>query len=192
MLSAMKNTQKIGARFALLATLTMLLATSACGTTVGLTSDRFMPQFDAGSLPMYRGRAILLRNFENVDNSTSFYKYPGDGRRYGGPVLTSYFWYCFKSAFTKLGVNVFEEGQGPMGVPVMDMKLVQINEAGYTVDVVATGAGGQPPLQKRYAIAGPPISTADAAALEARAYQMMSMLFWAIVADPQFQGVALR
>lgn len=170
----------------------LLLAASGCATTVGLTSDRYSPQLDAASLPGYSGKAIVIRGFENVDDNTTIFLSPGQGRQYGGPVLTSYFWYCFKAAFTKLGVNVYEEGQGPAGAPAMEMKLAQINEAGFAVDVTVTGAPGQPPLQKRYAITGPPITDQQTPALEKRAYQMMTALFWAIVSDPQFQSVALR
>jgi len=181
---------KIG--LGVLATLSFLLLASACGTRIAISSDRYAPQFETASLPGYSGKAIVLRNFANVDENTSFYQYPGKGRRYGGPVLTSYFWYCFKSAFIKLGVNVFEEGTGPAGAPVMDVKLVRIDEAGFTADVVVIGATGQPPLQKRYTIAGPPITDRRAPVLEARAYQMVSALFWEIVTDPQFKSVALR
>jgi hypothetical protein len=171
----------------------MLMAlASGCGTTIGLTSDRYQPQFDPAPLASYNGRAILLRNFENVDNNTSFYRYPGAGRHYGGPVLTSYFWYCFKAAFTKLGVNVFDESLAQPGVPSMEVKLVRIDEAGYTAQVTVMGGPGQPPLQKSYSVAGPPITDRQPAALESRAYQMMTGLFWNIVADPAFQSAVLR
>jgi hypothetical protein len=181
---------QIGRRFAAVSSL--LLMAVGCGPAIGLTSDRYMPNFDAATLPRYRGQAIVLRSFTNVDENTRFYKYPGDGREYGGPLLTSYFWYCFKTAFTRLGVNVFEDGTGPQGAPAMELKLFQISEAGFGADVLLTGAPGQPPLLKRYSIVGPPMTDQGDAALERRAYQMMTALFWKIVADPQFQTVALR
>jgi hypothetical protein len=175
-----------------LAGLLLLATTVGCGTTVGLSSDRFKPQFDAAPLAAYRGKAVVLRGFENVDASTSFYLYPGAGRRYGGPVLTSYFWYCFKAAFTQAGVNVFDEGQGPAGAPVMDAKLVHVAEDGFTAEVTVMGAPGQAPLQKSYTIPGPPITDPQPAALENRAYAMMNALFVAVVSDPAFQGALLR
>jgi len=185
-------TKRIGTGVGLLAGVALLALTSGCGTTIGITSDHYLPQFDPAPLASYRGRAIVLRNFENVDNNTSFYKYPGAGRHYGGPVLTSYFWYCFKAAFTQLGVNVFEEGMGQPGMPAMDVKLVKIDEAGFTVQVGVMGAPGQPPLSKSYSIAGPPITDPQAPALEQRAYQMMTALFWAVVSDPEFQAAVMR
>jgi hypothetical protein len=184
------TTKQVG--LGLLASVALLVLTSGCGATIGLTSDRYQPQFDPAPLSYYSGRAILLRTFENVDNNTSFYRYPGNGRHYGGPVLTSYFWYCFKAAFTKLGVNVFEESLAQPGLPTMDVKLLRIDEAGYTAQVTVMGAAGQPPMQKTYSVAGPPITDRQPAALEGRAYQMMTGLFWNIVADPTFQGAVLR
>jgi hypothetical protein len=192
----MANTPLSGTKRAtglvLLAGLLCLAVASGCQTTIGLSSDRFVPQFDPAPLANYRGQAIVLRTFQNVDDNTSFYQYPGEDRRYGGPVLTSYFWYCFKSAFTRLGVNVFEEGQGPAGAPMMDVKLVRIAEAGFTVNVVVTGQPGQPPMQKSYSVAGPPITNPETSALEQRAYKMMSEVFWAVVSDPEFQAVVVR
>jgi len=166
------------------------LLSSGCGTTIGLSSDRYMPKLDTAPLAKYSGKAIVMHNFENADNDTSFYLYHGQGRRYGGPVLTSYFWYCFKSTFTKLGVNVLDEAQAPTGTPALDVRLTHINEAGFTVVATVSGATGQPPLQKEYSISGPPIADPkDQAALESRAYSMMTALFGAMVSDPQFQAV---
>jgi hypothetical protein len=176
-------------RLGLVGTLALLGVTSGCGTTIGLTSDRFTPQFDPAPLANYRGKAIVIHNFANADNDTSFFLYPGNGRRYGGPVLTSYFWYCFKSAFTKLGVNVLEEGQSPAGTPALDVTLVHIAEAAFKVNVTVAGVTGQPPLQKTYEVAGPPITDAQPPTLESRAYQMVSALFLAMVSDPLFQAL---
>jgi hypothetical protein len=195
MLAAMTKTRLFSivtnVRLGLVGTLALLALTSGCGTTVGLSSDRFAPQFDPAPLASYRGKAIVLHNFENVDANTSFYLYPGNGRRYGGPVLTSYFWYCFKSAFTKLGVNVLDEGQGSAGLPTLDVKLVQIAEAGFTADVTLGGVMGKAPYQHTYTVSGPPITDMQAPALEARAYRMVSELFLAMVSDPQFQALAV-
>jgi hypothetical protein len=180
----------MGTGFGLLSALAVMSATSGCGATVGLSSDRYTPLFDAAALAKYNGKAIVLRTFENVDNNTSFFLYQGTGRRYGGPVLTSYFWYCFKNSFAKLGVTVLEDGQPALGVPAMAMKLTHINENGFTVSVIASGASGQPPLQKDYAIVGPPVADPkDVAGLESRAYAMMSALFTNIASDPQFQSL---
>jgi hypothetical protein len=175
--------------FALLVALPLLWSMSGCGPSVALSSDRYMPQFDPAPLASYHGKVLVLRGFENVDEKTNFYSYPGKGRYYGGPVLTSYFWYCFKSAFTKLGVNVFEEGQGPSGAPTMDVKLVRIAEDGFTANVTVAVSSGRPPLMKSYTIAGPTITDFQKSALESRAYQMMTALFWSVASDPQFQAI---
>ncbi len=177
-------------KLALVAAVALLVTTAGCASTIGLSSDRYTPTFDTAPLAKYSGRVILLRTFENVDNDTSFFLYRGPGRQYGGPVLTSYFWYCFKNSFAKLGVTVLDDGQAqPAGTPSVGAKLKHINEAGFTVSVTASGASGQP-LEKDYSIAGPPITNPkDFAALESRAYAMMSALFASIVSDPQFQSV---
>ena len=175
--------------FSLLVALLMAAMTSGCGTTVGLSSDRYTPLFDPAPLAKYNGKTLVLRSFENLDNDTSFYLYRGAGRRYGGPVLTSYFWYCFKNSFARLGVNVLDDGQPAAGAPTVGMRLKHINENGFVVSVIAAGATGQP-MEKDYSIAGPPIADPkDVAGLESRAYAMMSALFTNIVSDPQFQSV---
>jgi hypothetical protein len=177
-------------KFALLAAVSVITATAGCGTTVGLSADRYTPAFDAAPLAKYSGKTVVLRNFENLDNDTTFFLYQGQGRRYGGPVLTSYFWYCFKNSFTKLGTNAVDDTQAAPGMPSMDVKLKHINENNFAVSVVVSGASGQPPLQKDYAIAGPPIADPkDVAGLESRAYAMMSALFTSIVSDPQVQSL---
>lgn len=184
----MKNLYASCTKLGLLAA--VVLMASGCATTIGLTSDRYTPLFDTAPLTQYNGKSIVLRSFENLDNNTSFFLYRGPGRQYGGPVLTSYFWYCFKNSFAKLGVNVLDDGQAqPAGTPSVGVKLKRINEDGFTVSVVAAGASGQP-VEKDYSIVGPAITDPkDTAGLESRAYAMMSALFTNIVSDPQFQSV---
>jgi hypothetical protein len=167
------------------------VAPSGCGVYVTLNSDRYMPAFDPAPLPSYRGRLILMRGFENADNDTTIFMYPASGpRRYGGPALASYFWYCFRSAFERLGMRVLEEGQAMAPVPVLDVRFIHIGDDGFVADVRLLGANPQLALQKRYTIQGPPVTTSDEWALEKRAYQMVTQLFWAMASDPQFQAVA--
>jgi hypothetical protein len=164
---------------------------SGCSVYVPISSNRYAPAFDPAPLANYRGRAIVMRGFENVDDDTTIFMYPASGpRRYGGPALTSYFWYCFRTAFERLGVRVFEEGQAPPGLPVMDLRLTHIGDDGFVADVRLMGPSTQLGLRKRYAIKGPPVAASDAPSLEARAYQMVTSLFWTIVSDPEFQAIA--
>jgi len=160
------------------------------GPTVYLNSDHFKPQFDASSLSSYRGKAIALRGFENADNNTTIFMYPRSGpRRYGGPVLASYFWYCFRSGFEHLGLRVFDEMQAPANTPIVDVKLVRLEENSYTVAVHALGGAGQAPLEKPYTVNAPPVTSEEPADLEAHAYQMTSDLILQIAMDPQFQAI---
>lgn len=170
-----------------------LLGQSACGVYVPIKADRYMPAFDPAPLSSYRGRTIMMRGFENVDDDTTIFMYPASGpRRYGGPALTSYFWYCFRTAFERLGVVVLDEGQAMMPMPVMDTRLVHIGDDGFVADVRVLGTDPQIRLNKRYAIKGPPITESTRLALETRAYQMVTALFLSIVSDPQFQVVVAR
>jgi hypothetical protein len=149
-----------------------------------------MPAFDPGPFAAYRGRSILMRGFENVDENTTIFMYPRSGpRRYGGPALSSYFWYCFQTSFTRIGVRVLEEGMLMPDTPVMDVRLVHVGDEEFIVDVSVLGEKGLP-FQKRYKVPGPPITAVTRDALEVRAYQMMSALFLTVVSDPQFQAAA--
>jgi len=179
-------------RAVLAAVLGLLVGSSlGCSTYVPLSESRYLPEFDPAPLPNYRGRTILMRGFENADDNTTIFMYPRSGpRRYGGPALASYFWYCFRAAFARLGVRVLEEAQITPETPIMDISLVRIQEHEFTADVSILGGQGALPFQKRYTVEGPPLTVLHQTELEARAYQMVTLLFWAIVEDPQFQAVA--
>jgi hypothetical protein len=183
------STVSLAALVAILASLGGLA--SGCGPSIQLSSDRYFPLFDPAPLADYRGRAIVMRSFENVDEQTTFYTYRGSGHRYGGPVLSSYFWYCFRNAFERLGVQVLEEGGSPAVAPVMAVRLVRINDASFIADVTLAAPDGRA-LQKRYAIAGPPVVSRARPDLEQRAYEMVSSLFWSIVASPEFRTIVTR
>jgi hypothetical protein len=165
-------------------------ATSGCSRVIGLNPDRYLPQFDPAPLANYRGAALVMRGFENADDNTTIFYYPRSGpRMYGGPVLTSYFWYCFRTAFESLGVRVFDNGYAAADLPIMELRMIRLDENGYTVDVRVVAAGLQPVLHKRYSVAGPPLASLDLQALEARAYQMTTAVFLSIVNDPEFQAI---
>jgi hypothetical protein len=178
---------------ALAAGLAVFLGTVAgCTTHVPISDSRFAPAFDPAPLSIYRGRAIVMRNFENVDENTTIFSYPRSGpRRYNTQFLTSYFWYCFRNGFYRIGTRVYEDGQTMPGISVMDMRLVHIDDDNFTVDVTVLGGQGQPPFQRRYSVPGPPLLVPRKAELEAHAYQMMSSLFLTIVSDPAFQAVSI-
>jgi hypothetical protein len=174
-----------------LAALFLAVAPSGCSSVIGLNSDRYLPQFDPAPLANYQGAALVMRGFENADDNTTIFYYPKSGSRmYGGPVLTSYFWYCFRAAFERLGVRVFDEGPATADIPVMDVRMIRLNEGGYTVDVRLVGTGTPAVLHKRYSIAGPPLASLDFEVLETRAYQMTTALFLSIVNDPEFRAIA--
>lgn len=165
--------------------------TTACSTYVAISDGRFMPAFDPAPFAGYRGKAIVMRGFENADDNTTIFMYPRSGpRRYGGPALTSYFWYCFRTSFTRIGVRVLEEGLVMPDTPVMDVRLVHLDDQQFVVDVTVLGSARELPFQKRYTVPGPPMTAVTRDALEIRAYQMVSGLFLTIVSDPQFQAVA--
>ena len=165
---------------------------AGCSRVIGLSADHYLPQLDPAPLAHYRGAALLMRGFENADENTTIFYYPRSGPRvYGGPALTSYFWYCFRTAFEQLGVRVFEEGRAPANLAVMDVRMVRLDESNYTVDVHLLGAGPQAALHKRYSVDGPPLASLDFQTLEQRAYQMTTSLFLKIVGDPEFQAIAV-
>jgi hypothetical protein len=182
MVAAMK---KLLARLVLVVSAIVL---SGCAGTVTLAADRYQPTIPALDVAAYKGKAVVLRNFENVDNATTLFAYPGNGRKYGGPLLTSYFWHCFREAFERMGVTVYEDGNVPAGksAPVMDVRLVAIHEASYRVGVSLRGPAGNF-RWKPFGITGPAVSSDDARVLERRAYQMMDALFIAIITDPEFR-----
>jgi hypothetical protein len=172
----------------------LAVVASGCHPGIELSSARYQPSFSAPDLSAYRGTAVIMRNFENVDDSTSFFAYRGDVEsKYGGPVLTSYFWYCLRAAFEQIGVTVYTEDNAPAGAhaPIMEARLVRINERAYQVGVGLIGGAGNVPLRKTFAAPGPPIVSNDRRWLEARAYHMMDVLFLTIVRDPEFQAAFL-
>jgi hypothetical protein len=167
-----------------------VLGTSGCQDLIRLDSARFQPGISTPELAGYKGKAVVMRKFENVDDSTTQVSYRGNGRRYGGPVLASYFWNCFREGFERLGVSVYDEASAPVGVQaaILDVRLVRIDESAYQVTVGLQGGSTAAVFRKPYSVAGPRATTSDSAALRARAYDMMNALFVAMVRDAEFKA----
>jgi hypothetical protein len=191
-LSVMAKARTVSVRPGMHVALGVVLASvafSGCSEVIALNSDRYLPELDAAALVSYRGSALVMRGFENADDNTTIFYYPKSGpRMYGGPVLASYFWYCFRTAFERIGVRVYDDGQAAPGIPVMDFRLIRLDEGAYTADVRVLGPAAQPALHKRYSVGGAPLASLDGRTLEARAYNMTTALFMSIVGDPEFQA----
>ena len=167
-----------------------VLGMFGCQDLIRLDAARFQPGISTPELAGYKGKAVVMRKFENVDDSTTVVSYRGNGRRYGGPVLTSYFWNCFREGFERLGVSVYDEAGAPVGVeaPILDVRLVRIDESAYQVTVGLQGGATAAPFRKPFSVAGPRATTSDVAALQARAYDMMNALFVTMARDAEFKA----
>ena len=94
-----------------------------CGQRIYLSSSEYVSGIHAGDFSAYRGKSLLMPSFTNrAENTSIFYWYGADGRRYGGPLLTSFFWYVFKEDFNHIGVTVFDKG-APAGSATLEVQL---------------------------------------------------------------------
>jgi hypothetical protein len=160
---------------------------TGCGQRIYLSSSEYVPGIHAGDFSPFRGKSVLMPSFSNrAENTSIFYWYGAEGRRYGGPVLTSFFWYVFKEDFNHIGVNVFDKG-APAGSPQLDVELVSLTESSFDLAVRLTPVQGQA-LRKNFHIAGPPVTGDDDYALKWRAYHMVDLAFASIIDDAEFRA----
>jgi hypothetical protein len=167
-------------------------ATGCSRSFIGLSSSSYAPKFQAAEFSDYRGKEVYMPGFANrAENTSVFYYYSTDGnRRYGGPLLASYFWYCFKSAFTHIGVKVYDGG-APASVPKLDVEFPSLTDAEFQFTVSLEGQG-VPPFRKTYKVAAPPPQSDDLSYLAERAYAMNDLAFTTIAWDPEFRAAFMR
>lgn len=173
---------------------TMVAASgSGCGRSfVRLDSASYIPRFPPADFADYQNKSVYMPSFANrADNTTIFYYYGAEGSRsYGGPVLASYFWYCFKNAFTHIGVRVLERG-APQSVPKLEIEFPALSELEYQF-TVTLDAPGRKPFRKSYKVPAPPPASDDATYLAERAYTMNDLAFTTIIYDPEFRSAFMQ
>jgi hypothetical protein len=172
-----------------LVALSLMVSAFGCsrGLYVYVQQDKYTPQLHE-NLNVYKGTAVFLNSFENrAQNTSMFYYYSPDfGVTYeGSPSLHSYVWYCFKKAFTSLGMRVYE-ADPPADVPEIRLVFTTLTDREFKFEVTVL-KDGQEVFKNTYAIAAPAPEDMRPEALEERAYRMIDAAVSSILFDQKFQ-----
>jgi hypothetical protein len=187
------NRRQAWVAMGLLAGVVLAGGTAGCGRSyVRLDSANYIPKFPPADFADYQNKSVYMPSFANrADNTTIFYYYGADGSRtYGGPVLASYFWYCFKNAFSHIGVRVYDRG-APQSVPKLEVEFPALSEVEYQF-TVNLDSPGHKPFRKTYKVPAPPPASDDSTYLAERAYTMNDLAFTNIIYDPEFRAAFME
>jgi hypothetical protein len=170
-----------------LAIFTMLIR-GCHGMKVPLYS--YSPVFTSSN-DIYKGKRVFLMNFNNHSRDTGIREYysPDMKFRYSSNDLVSnYFWYSFRDAFTKLGMIVSDEDRPDYTATGMWVTLLSITDEKYQVMLTIQGKN-KIVMKREYMVQEPPPLEKDRnlASLEQRAYLMTNRLIGKILDDPDFQ-----
>ena len=160
-------------------------------TAVNVPLKNYQPQIAGSDFSAYKGKPVYLMNFENEANDTTMWAYLSPDKKFSysnDNILQNYFWYAFQNAFSNLGMAVSRMDNPDVMAPAMWVSLTSITDVNFQVKVTVQKKGITV-FTQQYAVQEPPPAETErnAAALEARAYNMTSKLIATILKDPGFQ-----
>lgn len=158
------------------------------GMKVGL--QNYNPAFSS-EYDVYKGKRVFLMNFNNQAKETGireFYSPDMKFRYSSNDLVSNYFWYSFREAFTKLGMTVSDEDKPDYSATGMWVSLLSISDVKFHV-LLTVQEREKAILKKEYSIQEPPPGEKDRtpAVLEQRVYKMTNRLIGAILDDPEFR-----
>jgi hypothetical protein len=158
------------------------------GMKVGL--QNYHPVF-SGEYAVYKGKSVYLMNFNNHSRETGireFYSRDMNFRYSSNDLVSNYFWYSFRDAFTKLGMQVSDEDKPDYTATGMWVTLLSISDEKFHVLLTAQEKK-KTIWKKEYSIQEPPLGEKDPnpAVLEQRVYKMTNRLIGTILDDPEFR-----
>ncbi len=165
----------------------LLLGLNACSVNVPLDASLYRTGIPAEKFSQYRGKQVYLGSFTNKAENTSIFHYYDRDKdvSYGGPLLTSLFWYCFSSAFLDIGIGVYEH-QSPPGVPQMSFTFFSLDDTGIKFNVTLKKDSFQI-FKKDYSLDMEKQESKDPKILEERAYRFIDLIIAAILEDSDFK-----
>ncbi len=169
-----------------------LLIIQGCALHVPLDSTKYVSDISKSNYIKYQGKEILLNSvINNAADTSIFFYFSQNGKiQYGGPALTSYFWYCFNSALLNIGLGVHEHS-APKGVPVFEFIISSLNDSQvkFTFTLKKTVFLK---FKKEYIVTMPQSDTKNPEDLEKRAYQMVDLIITTVLDDKEFETVFLE
>ena len=173
--------------------LALFLISGCAGKTVRLTPDNYHPAFSADDFGFYKGKQLYLYGIANLDRNAggSFYRSENGRDTYDlAPVtLEVYLWSCFKKAFERTGITVWEKGASAR-VPIIQVRLDAISDRKFHFEAVLRRDDVRL-FQKVMRVRMEPVASRDPAKLEQGAYRMVDESVTALLKDADFHKAFL-
>lgn len=168
--------------------LIFLLFSGCAGKTVRLAPDHYQPAFSAPDFGAYREKQIYLYSVANHDRQVGdLFYHSEDGRdTYDlAPVtLEAYLWSCFKKAFERAGMTVWEKGASAR-VPIIQIRFAAVTDRTFHFEAVLRSDDIRL-FQKVMLVRIKPGAARDPASLEQGAYRMIDESVTALLKDADF------
>jgi hypothetical protein len=156
---------------------------------------RYNPAF-SGDYEIYRGKPVYLMNFNNHSKDTGIWEFYSPDMKFtysSNDLVSNYFWYSFREAFTKLGMIVSDEDKPDHSAKGMWVTLLSISDEKFHV-LLTVQEKEKTIMKKEYSVQEPPPAEKerDPASLEQRVYKMTNRLIGAILDDSEFRKLLTK
>ena len=173
--------------------LALFLISGCAGKTIRLAPDHYQPEFSTADFGSYKGKQLYLFTIANHDSNAGDFVYRSENGRDAydpAPVtLEAYLWSCFKKAFERAGMTVWEKGASAR-VPIIQVRFNAISDRKFHFEAVLRRDDVRL-FQKVMLIRMEPVASKDAAELEQGAYRMVDESVTALLKDADFNKAFL-
>jgi hypothetical protein len=173
--------------------LALFLISGCAGKTIRLAPDNYQPAFSTADFGSYKGKQLYLYSIANHDrNAGAFFYRSGNGRDAYDPApatLEAYLWFCFKKAFERAGITVWEKGASAR-IPIIQVRFDAISDQRFHFEVVLRRDDVRL-FQKVMLVRVKPVASRDPAKLEQGAYRMVDESVTALLKDADFHKAFL-
>jgi hypothetical protein len=173
--------------------LAFFLISGCAGKTVRLAPDNYQPAFSTADVVSYKGKQLYLYSIAIHDRNAGAFFYRSENSRdtYDlAPVaLETYLWSCFKKAFERAGMTVWEKGASAR-VPIIQVRVDVISDRKFHFEAVLRRDDVRL-FQKVMLVRMKPVVSRDPAKLEQGAYRMVDESVTALLKDADFHKAFL-
>jgi len=169
------------------------LVIPGCGRNVYLSDNGYNPGAPVKNIKEYKDVQIYLGSFNNNAPNTRSYKYysPDNSVSYStSSLVPDYVYYCFKKAFTEIGMKVNELDEAP----VIYLMINEIYGTGMKFDINLY-RGDDLEYVKELAVTVPAVTgttAVDPALLERNAYNMIDAAVALVLNDKEFKNKLIK
>jgi hypothetical protein len=173
--------------------LAFFLISGCAGKTVRLAPDNYQPAFSTADFGSYKGKQLYLYSIAIHDKKAGTFFYRSENSRdtynLASVALDAYLWSCFKKAFERTGMTVWEKGASAR-VPIIQLRVDAIDDRKFHFEAVLRRNDARL-FQKVILVTMKPVASRDTAKLEQGAYRMVDESITALLKDNDFHKAFL-